>query len=211
MCSSRQWNQEGGNRYTAFTNTCIYHVCTCKCKRAVPLSLHRESTDSLIVLQKNVRAPSKEHSPPTFDPMSTHPGASFLWLIRVHSWSVEKHSVKRYAYLKVRNFAIHFIKGWALHCCQLMGAMLISYTTLMVVFAVQSVAYRQNVSFQGRRLCCMLLFVEYLSEFVGNESLQYMGALLWLNAATLQKCPPPLWRLVSCLWVRLQHVLSTKN
>ena len=98
-----------------------------------------------------------------------------------------------------------------------MGAVLISYTTLMVVSAVQSVAYRQNVNFQGRRLCCTLLFVEYLSEFVGNESLQYMSALLWLSAATQKKNAHPLFgRLVSCSVcgcsiARLWHVLSTSK
>ena len=50
-------------------------------------------------------------------------------------------------------------------------------------FAIQSVAFRQNVSLQVPQLHCTLLFV-------------HMGALSWLNAETLETMlpfpPPPL-------------------
>ena len=64
---------------------------------------------------------AKERPPPTFGPissivskftwMSTLPGASFTQLIRVHLWSVEKHSIKRYTYLRIKNFMLHY-KLW---------------------------------------------------------------------------------------------------
>ena len=38
-------------------------------------------------------------------------------------------------------------------------------------YGVRSVACYQGLSFQGWRLHCMLYFIQYFSEFEGNESL----------------------------------------
>ena len=39
------------------------------------------------------------------------PRREFVQLIRAHSWSVKKHSVKHYARLKQENFTLHFTEG----------------------------------------------------------------------------------------------------
>lgn len=45
-----------------------------------------------------------------------HPGTSFAWLIRAHSWSVEKDSMNRYAHLRVRKLCVTLYQRVALHC-----------------------------------------------------------------------------------------------
>lgn len=40
---------------------------------------------------------------------------SFTWLIRAHSWSIEKHSVKRFAYLRVKKLHVTLYHWMALH------------------------------------------------------------------------------------------------
>ena len=116
---------------------------------------------------------SKKHLPPTFSPvfwieskfiwMSAHPGSSFMWLIRVHSWSVEKHGMKHYALSEGRKLHIILYRRLALWC---MGLRSLPTPRSRWYFAVQSGAFRQNVSFQGWWLCCTLLFVQYFREFV---------------------------------------------
>ena len=73
---------------------------------------------------------NKEWPPPTFGPiscigskftrMSAHLGVSFAWLIRAHSWSVEKHSIKRYSYLRVRKLGVSLCWWMASRRSQLM-------------------------------------------------------------------------------------------
>ena len=71
-------------------------------------------------------------------------------------------------------------------CVVANGAMLTSYTMLMVAFPVQGVTRHQNLSFQGWQLCSTSLFIQYFSKF-GCINIQ--GALSWLNAETLETVP----------------------
>ena len=145
---------------------------------------------------------AKEHPTPTFGPifcirskftwMSTHPGVSFMWLIKAHLWSVEKHSVKRYAYLRVRKLNFTFSGGVALCRSWLIGV-LASYTMLMVVFCCSECCIPSEIELPSpvAPLYVIICTITILLWICRQSWKASMGALLWINVETHKRAPTP--------------------
>ena len=124
---------------------------------------------------------------------SHRPGMSFAWPIRMHSCSVEKHSHRYNVYLR---YHVSPYRRMVLSHSRLIGPHSLATPCSLWHFAFQSVmSCCQNFSFH-----CTLLFVQYFSKFVGNESLYaWVLLILWLNAETLKRVVTFLFgRLVMC-------------
>ena len=79
-----------------------------------------------------------------------------MWLIKVHTWSVEKHSIKCYAYLNKKISCYTLPKG-SFVTSNAAGLAAVPHSQSR--FTIQSVAYHQNMTFHGPRphsFCLML-------------------------------------------------------
>ena len=70
---------------------------------------------------------------------------SFAWILGLHSWSVEKHRVKRYAYLRVRKLHVALYQRVALCRSWLMGPCLLATPCSWWRIIVQSELPRLSV------------------------------------------------------------------
>ena len=158
---------------------CAYTEQSCHMSKLAWTAEYAESSHTVVepvVTPNNYRRLAKESPYPTFGCIglkftskNAHPRT---WLIRAHLWSVEKHSMNRYAHLRVRKLCISlYQRVTASHCRQLMGHAHQLHHIHSGVFAVQSVAHHQILSFQSWQLHCILFFVQNFSRLVSNESL----------------------------------------
>ena len=130
--------------------------------------------------------------------MSAHPGSSFMWLIRVHSWSVKKHGMKHYALSEGKKLHITLYRRLALWC---MGLRSLATPRSRWYFAVQRVVRSVRTwAFKA-------------GDFVVRYCLSNISANLWpvnihrhplkfvvKSGNTWKSAHPPLWQ--ACKIVR---------
>ena len=140
--------------------------------------------------------------------MSAHPGVSYAWLIRVHSWSVEKHRVKRCTLSEGRKLCINTSPkgGFAMQ-----PANEASYTTLTVPFCHSEWCVPSK--YELSRLAALLyvivcpIFLRICSQLVAINIHEHSFVVKCRNIR--KSSHPPFWQTCKMLrpWVLFHETM----